>query len=199
LLTSEYVQCDASIVTSIGEVWLATQNPQFFGLYSSLWKLMTAESDRQMMRNPINDTASFIQRRAFAFGTHPTIPNASTNHTTFYRFGNPELKVNTPEEESCARFTHPNEANDDSERHKKKVTDQKSNNPNDCQLPRDELVAAICSCKKIPVLQFLRLETRRNIIFDDRFHARLDVFEAIFYLEVYWLNSFVGIFLKRKL
>lgn len=63
ILTSENVQSLDNKATSIGDVWLATQKPQFFGRYSSLWRLMTAESDRAMIRNPINVAVLFIQRR----------------------------------------------------------------------------------------------------------------------------------------
>lgn len=39
------------MATSSGDVWLATQKPVALGLYSTLWKLMTADIEQQIKRN----------------------------------------------------------------------------------------------------------------------------------------------------
>lgn len=76
------MQSEAIIDTSIGDVWLATQKPQFLGLYSSLWKVITAEIDLAIIRKPIRETRLFIQWRRRSFGTLATTGNAATNQTT---------------------------------------------------------------------------------------------------------------------
>lgn len=94
--------------------------------------------------------------------------------------------------------THPNETNDDTQRHEQEVAKQKSDDPNHRQLPRDELVATIGAGEKVPVLQLLGFEARRHIVLDDRFHARHNVLEAVLDLKVELLISVgrIGIFLR---
>ena len=42
------------MTTSMGEVWLATQIPSDWGRFSRLWKLMTAEKERAIMRKTVS-------------------------------------------------------------------------------------------------------------------------------------------------
>lgn len=70
-LTKEYVQSAPSIATSIGDVWLATQNPIVFGRQCKLWNVITADSGRHNKRNDALNRISFKHLRIVAFGMMP--------------------------------------------------------------------------------------------------------------------------------
>jgi hypothetical protein len=54
MFTRAYALSQDRMTTSMGEVWLATQMPSDLGRFSRLWKLMTAEKERAMMRNTVS-------------------------------------------------------------------------------------------------------------------------------------------------
>lgn len=54
--------------------------------------------------------------------------------------------------------THPDEADDDADRHEQDVADEEADHPDDGQPPRDELITPIGARQEVPILQLLRLE-----------------------------------------
>lgn len=84
--------------------------------------LITVESDREKILNPMSDDLSLHQRRSFSCGIKLTKVKEKENQRTF--FG----------DEKCLKIenffkTHPNETNDDSKWHQNEIPYEKPNEP----------------------------------------------------------------------
>lgn len=82
--TNEKVQSVDKIAISIGVVWLATQNPQFFGRYSKLWNVIKPEIERVINRNKTLNAIALVRRLNDLNGINPTLVNGPIAHNTFF-------------------------------------------------------------------------------------------------------------------
>lgn len=83
--------------------------------------------------------------------------------------------------------THPNEADDHTERHQNEIPNEESNEPDDTKAPRYELMVSIRSCQQIPVFQLFGFESRCYLIFNDWFNTGFDVVKAIGQMKIDWM------------